>query len=457
MSPSHLKPGRKSVLNIILLSGGSGKRLWPLSNEVRSKQFLKIFKKADGSHESMVQRMYRMIQEVDESAAVTIATSENQVTSIRSQLGDSVGISIEPCRRDTFPAIALATAYLHEKQGVDANETVVVCPVDPYVESDYFQMLEKLSNQAAKGEANLVLMGVEPTYPSEKYGYIIPESKDQVATVETFKEKPDVATAEKYIVAGALWNGGVFAYKLSYVLGIAEKLLGSADYQYLFDNYSTLTKISFDYAVVEKESKIQVMRFAGQWKDLGTWNTLTEAMSDEVAGNAVAVDCSNTHVINELQIPLIALGVSDLAIAATPDGILVTDKKKSDRLKDHVVDQRPMVEKRGWGEYQVLDYRIQPDGQNFLTKHLIITPGQHISYQRHQHRSEIWTFVDGTGKLILDGEIKSVTRGEMAYIKPGTKHAIKADTELHIIEVQVGDELTEEDIERLEWDWDSVN
>lgn len=443
-------------LNIILLSGGSGKRLWPLSNEVRSKQFLKIFKKADGSHESMVQRMYRMIREVDEFAAVTIATSENQVTSIRSQLGDSVGISIEPCRRDTFPAIALATAYLHDKQGVDADETVVVCPVDPYVESDYFQMLEQMSIQAAKGEANLVLMGVEPTYPSEKYGYIIPESKDHVATVETFKEKPDVKTAEKYITSGALWNGGVFAYKLSYVLGIAEKLLGSANYQYLFDNYSTLTKISFDYAVVEKESKIQVMRFAGQWKDLGTWNTLTEAMSDEVAGNAVAVDCSNTHVINELQIPLIALGVDNLAIAATPDGILVTDKKKSDRLKDHVVDQRPMVEKRGWGEYQVLDYRIHPDGQNFLTKHLIVTPGQHISYQRHQHRSEIWTFVDGDGKLILDGEVKSVSRGEMAFIKPGTKHAIKAETELHIIEVQVGDELTEEDIERLEWDWSKV-
>ena len=443
-------------MNIILLSGGSGKRLWPLSNEVRSKQFLKIFKKADGSHESMVQRMYRMIREVDGSAAVTIATSENQVTSIRSQLGDSVGISIEPCRRDTFPAIALATAYLHDKQGVSADETVVVCPVDPYVESDYFKMLERLSIQAAKGEANLVLMGVEPTYPSEKYGYIIPKSKDQVATVETFKEKPDVTTAEKYIEQGALWNGGVFAYKLSYVLGIAEKLLASSKYEYLFNNYSTLTKISFDYAVVEKEEKIQVMRFAGQWKDLGTWNTLTEAMSDEVAGNAVAVDCSNTHVINELQIPLIALGVSNLAIAATPDGILVTDKKKSDKLKDHVVDQRPMVEKRSWGEYQVLDYRIQADGQNFLTKHLIITPGQHISYQRHQHRSEIWTFVDGTGQLILDGEIKPVTRGEMAFIKPGTKHAIKADTELHIIEVQVGDELTEEDIERLEWDWDSV-
>lgn len=405
----------------------------------------------------MIQRMYRMIMEVDQNAEITIATSEKQTTSIRSQLGESVGISIEPCRRDTFPAIALATAYLHDVKGVDADDVVVVCPVDPYVESDYFAMLAKLSEQAAKGEANLVLMGIEPTYPSEKYGYIIPASTDSVAKVDTFKEKPDTATAEKYIAQGALWNGGVFAYKLKYVLDIAEKLLSSSDYRYLFDNYSYLTKISFDYAVVEKEERIQVMRFAGQWKDLGTWNTLTEAMSDEVAGKAVAVDCTNTHVINELQIPLIALGVDDLAIAATPDGILVTDKKKSDKLKDYVVDQRPMVEKRVWGEYQVLDYRIDPDGQNYLTKHLIITPGQHISYQRHQHRSEIWTFVDGTGKLIINGEIKKIGRGDMAFIQPGTKHAIKADTELHIIEVQVGDELTEEDIERLDWDWNSVD
>lgn len=405
----------------------------------------------------MVQRMFRMINEVDPNASVTIATSENQVTSIRAQLGDSVGISIEPCRRDTFPAIALATSYLHYKQNVDVDDVVVVCPVDPYVESDYFRMLERLSEQASKGEANLVLMGIEPTYPSEKYGYIIPESNDSVALVDTFKEKPDVATAEQYLKQGALWNGGVFAYKLSYVLNIAESVFGTSEYDKLFEKYASLTMISFDYAVVEKEDKIQVMRFAGQWKDLGTWNTLTEAMSDEVAGNAVAVECTNTHVINELQIPLIALGVNDLAIAATPDGILVTDKSKSGKLKDHVADQRPMVEKRVWGEYQVLDYRIHPDGQNFLTKHLIIKPGSHISYQRHKHRSEIWTFVDGTGKLIINGDIKPVTRGEMAFITPGTKHAIKADTELHIIEVQVGDELTEEDIERLDWDWNSVD
>lgn len=441
-------------MNIILLSGGSGKRLWPLSNEVRSKQFLKIFKRPDGSHESMVQRMYRMIHEVDPHAQITIATSENQVSSINAQLGDKVGISIEPCRRDTFPAIALATAYLHDMKGVSEDEAVVVCPVDPYVEAPYFQMLEKLSAQADKGEANLVLMGIEPTYPSEKYGYILPQTADALSIVDTFKEKPDVQTAEKYIEQGALWNAGVFAFKLSYVLNIAENIFGTASYQELFNNYANLTKISFDYAVVEKEPKIQVMRFAGEWKDLGTWNTLTEAMSDEVAGNAVAADCENTHVINELQIPLIALGVKNLAIAATPDGILVTEKSKSDKLKEYVSDQRPMYEKRVWGEYQVLDHRIQADGKNSLTKHLIIRPGQHISYQKHAHRAEIWTFVDGDGDLILNGEITKVARGDMAYIKPGMKHAIKAESELHIIEVQVGDELTEEDIERLDWDWE---
>ena len=441
-------------MNIILLSGGSGKRLWPLSNEVRSKQFLKIFKKSDGSHESMVQRMYRMIHEVDEDAQVTIATSENQITSINAQLGDKVSISIEPCRRDTFPAIALATAYLHEVKGIPENEAVVVCPVDLYVEAPYFQMLQKLSDQAGKGEANLVLMGIEPTYPSEKYGYILPQSSEALSLVDSFKEKPDVPTAEKYIEQGAIWNAGVFAFKLKYVLDIAKNVLGTSSYQGLFNNYANLTKISFDYAVVEKEDRIQVMRFAGEWKDLGTWNTLTEAMSDEVAGNAVAAECENTHVINELQIPLIALGVKNLAIAATPDGILVTEKRKSNKLKEYVTEQRPMYEKRVWGEYQVLDYRNQADGKNTLTKHLIIKAGQHISYQKHAHRAEIWTFVDGDGSLIIDDSITKVGRGDVAYIKQGMKHAIKANTELHIIEVQVGDELTEEDIQRFDWNWE---
>ena len=155
-------------MQLILLSGGSGKRLWPLSNDIRSKQFIKIFKAEDGGYESMVQRVYRQIKKVDSDAVVTIATSKTQVSAIHNQLGEDVGISVEPCRRDTFPAIALATAYLADVMKVDPEESVVVCPVDPYVNDDYFRALKELAAQADKGEANLVLMGIEPTYPSEK-------------------------------------------------------------------------------------------------------------------------------------------------------------------------------------------------------------------------------------------------------------------------------------------------
>ncbi len=196
-------------MHIILLSGGSGQRLWPLSNNVRSKQFIKIFKKEDGTYESMVQRVYRQIRAVDADATVTIATSKSQISALCNQLGSDVAISPEPARRDTFPAISLAVSYLVDVQGVDRNEPVVVCPVDPYVNEDYFEALRNLSDLAAAGAANLSVMGIEPTYPSEKYGYVIPRSKDQVAEVETFREKPDAKTAAEYIARGALWNGKV--------------------------------------------------------------------------------------------------------------------------------------------------------------------------------------------------------------------------------------------------------
>ena len=437
-------------MNIILLSGGSGKRLWPLSNEVRSKQFLKVFRRPDGTKESMAMRMYRMIKEVDPKSTITIATSENQVPQIRAQLGEQVGISIEPYRRDTFPAIALAAALL-KKQGVDENESIVVCPVDPYVDLDYFEFLEVLSKIA--GEANLTLMGIEPTYPSEKYGYIIPSSKDYISSVVEFKEKPDKDTAKKYISEGALWNGGVFAFKLRYVLNISRELFGRDDYDELINNYDKLKKTSFDYAVVEKEKSINVVRFSGSWKDLGTWNTLSEAMDEQISGNVIIEDCENTHVINELGISTIVLGIKNAIIVATPDGILVSNKEKSQDLKNFVGDIRPMYERRIWGEYKVLNYKIHEDGSNSLTKELVISPGQHISYQRHKYRTEIWTFTEGEGELILNDVVKKIKRGDTVVIKNGMKHAIKATSELHIIEVQIGDELTEDDIERLDWNW----
>lgn len=432
-------------MNIVLLSGGSGKRLWPLSNDIRSKQFIKIFRKEDGTYESMVQRVYRQIKSADPDATVTIATSETQVPSILNQLGEEVGISVEPCRRDTFPAIALATAYLVDVMHVEPSESVVVCPVDPYVEDDYFRALKGLSEQADKGEANLVLMGIEPTYPSEKYGYIIPETAEDTAFVKTFKEKPTADVATEYINQGALWNGGVFAYKLKYVLDKAHELIAFTDYYDLYEKYATLTKISFDYAVVEKEEKIQVMRFGGQWKDLGTWNTLTEAMEEQIVGKGILNDtCSGVHIINEMDVPVLAMGLTDVVISASAEGILVSDKEQSSYIKPYVDDivQEVMFAEKAWGSYKVIDTM-----QEGVTVKVTLNAGHSMNYHSHKYRDEVWVVVSGQGKTIIDGMEQTVNPGDVLTMSAGCRHTIIADTELKLIEVQLGKDISAQDKE----------
>lgn len=430
-------------MNIILLSGGSGKRLWPLSNDVRSKQFIKIFKQDNGEYESMVQRVYRQIKKTDADATVTIATAKTQVSAIHNQLGSGVGISVEPCRRDTFPAIALATAYLHDIRGVKGDEAVVVCPVDPFVEDDYFEALKALGEQAKKGEANLVLMGIEPTYPSEKYGYIIPSDKENVSAVDTFKEKPDEQTAKEYIAQGALWNGGVFAYRLDYVLNKAHEMIDFTNYDDLFAKYDTLTKISFDYAVVEKEDKIQVMRFGGVWNDLGTWNTLTDAMQENYLGNVIENDTNkNVHVVNELDVPVLCMGLENVIVSASPDGILVADKEMSTAIKPYVdkLDNQIMFAEKSWGSFRVIDVEKES-----LTIKVTLKAGEKMRYHSHENREEVWNIVEGSGVVIVDGKKRDVTPGDMIPLPVGSRHTVIANTELKIIEVQMGKDINQGD------------
>ena len=442
-------------MNIILLSGGSGKRLWPLSNDIRSKQFIKIFKKAEAAsedegndaYESMVQRIYGQIKSVDPEATVTIATSKSQVSAIHNQLGTDVGISVEPCRRDTFAAIALATAYLHDVMGVPENEAVVVCPVDPYVEDGYFKTLAAMCERAEKGNENLVLMGIEPTYPSEKYGYIKPMEKDGKAAWG-FTEKPNKEKAEEYIAAGALWNGGVFAYKLSYVLDKSRTLLGTSDYNALFNGYADLKKISFDYAVVEQETSIEVLKYAGTWKDLGTWNTLTEAMEGNIIGDARMDDtCSNVHVINELGVPILVMGGHDLVVSASPEGILVSDKEQSSYIKPFVdaIDQQIMFAEKSWGSYRVLD--VEEDS---MTVKVTLNPGHKMNYHSHEKRDEIWNVIRGSGLTIVDGVEKEVKAGDVITMSAGCKHTVIAKTELQLIEVQLGRDISVTDKTKYE-------
>ena len=436
-------------MNIILLSGGSGKRLWPLSNDIRSKQFIKIFRKENGELESMVQRIYGQINSVDPDATVTIATSRSQVSAIHNQLGTEVGISVEPYRRDTFAAIALATAYLHDVKGVSEDKAVVVCPVDPYVEEGYFRCLSDMCIAAEQGRENVVLMGIEPTYPSEKYGYIKPKQGTDGTCGFTFTEKPTKEKAEEYIAQGALWNGGVFAYKLKYVLGKSRELLGTADYDTLFSSYGELKKISFDYAVVEQETSIEVLRYSGTWKDLGTWNTLSEAMEEQTIGEVQLNEtCENVHVINELGVPVLALGLKDAVISASPEGILVSDKEQSSYIKPFVdaIDQQIMFAEKSWGSYLVLDVE-----EEALTVKVTLNPGHKMNYHSHEKRDEIWNVIAGSGKTIVDGMEQLIKSGDVITMSAGCKHTVIAGKMgLQLIEVQLGKNISVSDKRKYE-------
>lgn len=434
-------------MNIVLLSGGSGKRLWPLSNDVRSKQFLKLFQH-ENSYESMVQRVYRQIHAVNEDIGITIATSKTQVSSIHNQLGDKVSICVEPARRDTFPAIVLAASYLYDELHVSREEVMIVCPVDPYVEDDFFESVMKLEKTVQQGKTRLTLMGIEPTYPSEKYGYIIPESQDKIAKVKEFKEKPDRETAKRYIQKGALWNAGVFAFKLGYILDIAHDTVAFQDYRDLYRKYYLLEKISFDYAVVEKEASIQVVRYAGEWKDVGTWNTMTEVMADTTKGDVTLDDTvENTQVINELDIPILVMGAKNMVVAASGDGILIADKERSGYMKSYVeaISTEVRYAEKSWGDYRVIDA-----GQNSLTAKIVLEKGRRLSYHRHENRNEVWTILAGKGKVVVDSIQQEVQCGDVITINAGCKHTIMAESQMTILETQIGEEISAQDKTKFE-------
>ncbi|MDU1846686.1 MAG: sugar phosphate nucleotidyltransferase [Niallia nealsonii] len=448
-------------MKLVLLSGGSGKRLWPLSNDARSKQFLKVLEDDRKQQVSMVQRVYSQLEAVGLGESSVIATSASQVDMIKNQLGEKVSIVVEPERRDTFPAIALAASYLFSECNTNLNEVIGVLPVDPYVENTFFQKVVDLEEALILSEADLALMGVDPTFPSTKYGYIVPSENTTKSyfKVSHFKEKPSHIEAKKLMEDGALWNCGVFAFKLSFIIKMIENLGLPTNYKQLKEQYDSFKKNSFDYEVVEKATEIITLPYKGYWKDLGTWNTLTEEMSTSIMGiGTISEDSENVHLVNELEIPIAILGGKNLIVAASPDGILVSDKDSSPKLKELIVDfdQRPMYEERIWGWYKVLDFVKYKKSKEVLTKKICIHAGKNLSYHYHQFRTEIWTVIRGTGELIINNESRMIVAGEVIEISPYITHAVKAIEELEIIEVQRGMNIIEEDIKEPIFSWDEI-
>lgn len=331
-------------MRLVILSGGSGIRLWPLSNDVRSKQFLKALRDANGKPESMIQRLWQQVKESGLRDVSFISTTAAHVELIHKQLGMDVPLIIEPQRRDTFPAIALAAAYLQSIVGVEPNEIITVMPVDPYVDTRFLTKIQALEQALIQSGADIGLLGVEPVYPTSRYGYIIPQLDDQGRAtpeydlywkVKHFAEKPTEERARQLIAEKALWNCGVFAFSLGYILSQLKQRGLPTDYQEVVQHYDQLPKISFDYEVVEKADQVIVMPYDGTWKDLGTWDTLTEYIDRTVTGQGyLSSTCTNTHVWNELEIPVVVVGVSDVVVVASPDGILVADKASSHLVKE---------------------------------------------------------------------------------------------------------------------------
>lgn len=261
--------------------------------------------------------------------------------------------------------------------------------------------------------------------------------------ISCFREKPDVETARRYIEQGALWNGGVFAFRLGYILSKAHEMIPFTDYPDLFAKYETLTKISFDYAVAEREHSIQVMRFSGRWMDLGTWNTFTEAMESPSVGAAIIDEgSSNVHVLNELNVPVLAMGLHDVVISAGPEGILVSDKEQSSYIKPFVdkLDQRVMFAEKSWGSYRVLNVERES-----LTILVTLRPGHRMNYHSHKNRNEVWVIVSGVGCTTVDGMEQEVHVGDVITMQADCRHTVLAKTELKMIEVQLGQEISVHD------------
>ncbi|CAG7653037.1 Alginate biosynthesis protein AlgA [Paenibacillus solanacearum] len=447
-------------MKLILLSGGSGKRLWPLSNDSRSKQFLKVLKNKDNVYESMLQRVWRQLKAKGLDKDTYIATSKSQVETLISQIGPDVPLIIEPERRDTFPAIVLSSMYLLSKK-VGMEEVVCVLPVDPYVEDEFFDHLTNLES-ALNHNIDIALVGVKPTYPSEKYGYILTCHKEinplsqQTLQVKEFIEKPNEEKAKELINQNAYWNCGVFGFKLNYMYKFLQDKGIGTNYDELVNQYHFLKKISFDYEVVENANKVGMIAFNGMWKDLGTWNTLTEEMKNPVYGVGIStLDSINTHIVNELDIPVTIIGLSNIVVASSPDGILVADKKESPRIKEvmNEINNRPMYEERRWGSYKVIDYSKAEDGTEVLTKRIIIKPGKNSSYHVHYKRDEVWTITAGSGTLFVNGIMHNVSKGDSLTIPRGTRHAVYSKDGIEFIEIQMGEEVTENDKVQFGLDW----
>lgn len=454
-------------MKIIILAGGSGTRLFPLSRSCYPKQFLHIAGK-----KSLLQQTVERFQGIAAPKDMVILTNETYLYHVKSELheigADEAQIVCEPIGRNTAPAIGLAIAFCRDVLGCSGSEVLFVTPSDHLIKpvTEFQKIAEKGEKLAQQGR--IVTLGIKPLKPETGYGYIhAGEALPIGFEVESFKEKPDYKTAQSYLEAGDYyWNGGMFIFSIDTMLKeladykpeISKAV--SSGCQNMMDHFAALPDISIDYAVAEKSRKMAVLPMEGiYWNDIGSFDSISEALADEkgdaIDGDIIADDCSNTMILGSNRL-ICGIGLQDLMVVDTPDVLLVARKGESQKVKKIVSQLKNAKRKeiaenvtmyRPWGSYTIL-----AEGPGYKVKRIIINPGQKLSLQLHYHRSEHWTVISGTGKCTLDDKTVIFRENESTYIPIGVKHRLEnpGKIPLAIIEVQNGKYLGEDDIVRFD-------
>ncbi|OMD65332.1 hypothetical protein BSK62_13685 [Paenibacillus odorifer] len=449
-------------MQIVLLSGGSGKRLWPLSNEIRSKAFLRLLPTEAGGVESMIERVCRGLEEVGLLDSSCIVTHRSQVEITRKSVSAQVPLLAEPQKRGTFTAVALAASYLHSVKGMDSKEIVVVIPVDSYVEASFFKQLHQFPSVLAESQADIALIGVLPEFPSTQFGYILPGEGSGVGgtsflNVKQFAEKPNESTAVEFISQGGLWNCGVFSCSLGYLLSSMVERDLPVDYMEFMEHYDQLPERSFDYEVLEHTRRAVVIPYIGVWADIGSWDALVPHLQGRVIGSgSISEDSKGTHLINELSCPVHIIGAPGLIVASGPDGILVAGIEQAKRIKQKLEGHaaKPMIEEKRWGTSRILDFSRTAAGIEVTTSKITILAGEHTSYHFHRHTKEVWSFLSGNGEYRMNGHLHAVAAGDTVTIPAGTKHGLRAITALELIIIELLEFPEIDDYVRVSAEWE---
>lgn len=444
-------------MKIIILAGGGGTRLFPLSRDCYPKQFLHVI----GDKSLLAQTIERFLGLV-EAEDIIIVTNERYIFHVQAELktinAQKAHIITEPMGKNTAPAIALAQSYCQDVLQCDDDEILFVSPSDHLIKPiDAFQDLIKNAQDVAKD--NIVTLGIKPTKPEIGYGYIEAEKNNTLAKkVISFKEKPDLATAREYIASGNYyWNGGMFMFSIATMQSELTKYMPAIiditqnGYQYTVDNFINMPDISIDYAVAEKSQKMMMIPMENiYWNDIGSFDAIAEVLSDKdknvFKGDILTENCTDTMIIGDNRL-IAGIDLENLMIIDTPDALLVAKKGESQKVKNIVNKRKEAKENvtmyRSWGKYTLLT-----ESEGYRVRKIEMDPGASLTMQMHYHRSEHWTVISGTGKTIINDRESIFTENQSTYIPMGVKHKLSnpGKIPLIIIEVQSGKYINEDDI-----------